>query len=208
MLLPFPVNIFPHSRLSRYIGEFDSDRASLASAYSQQATFSRRLTSHLTAPPTVSTDPSELHTGTLNILSALIDLPESFSFNVRDAASVIEYDLVVVFDIIVCGSSAATDTGTAGPAIMLMCYVDPAHSDSPDADGGRWVCEMQFVLRQKGWDAQDRCVALLQSWGRVFDALALNSSMSALWDLVAVSHHMTLRRIPADRAWNNGTTCL
>ncbi|GJE90368.1 hypothetical protein PsYK624_064990 [Phanerochaete sordida] len=162
--------------LRNYICVFDTDRSGLASAYSQHAIFSLRQFSYLSSPPELPARPPPAHTGTVGILAALLDLPDSFAFNLRDAAPQISYDVVVLFDVFVYAQAHA-------PGVMLTCYVDPARCPSADeARGWRWVCEMQFVLRPNTWSEDDRAAG-------------------ALWRLVAVSHQMTLRKIPLAMDW-------
>ena len=134
---------------TRFIRYFDSERSRLASAYSQTATFSIRS---LPAPSPAL--PCPLHTGPLDIVSALLGLPDSFAFNLINANSKLHYDLVVSFDVVVCGNRSEPT-----PLVMLVCYADPAHS--PSEDEWRWVCEMAFVLRSKTWDERDRCVLFM-----------------------------------------------
>ncbi len=105
----------------------------------------------MTSPSTVNT--TGVKSGTFDILSSLLELPDSFSFNAKDSEHppTVEYDLVVAFDMIVYGIS-----GSGGPGVMVVCYVDPQGTHEPkDKDGGRWVCEMQFILRQRAWDDND-----------------------------------------------------
>lgn len=138
--------------VSRFIRVFDSDRSLLASAYSQKATFSVREFSHTVTPPTCTPARPVLREGTLEIITSLLDLPDGFTFNLIDANSRVEYDLVVTFDVVVYGSQ-----GEQTPFVMLVCYADPAHPPASLNDGDwRWVCEMQFVLRSKAWDERDR----------------------------------------------------
>lgn len=137
---------------SSFIRVFDSDRSLLASAYSQGATFSVRELSHMTSQPAPPSGHPPLRTGTLDIVTSLLDLPDTFAFNLVDANSRVEYDLVVTFDVVVYGSK-----GEQTPFIMLVCYADPAHCPvSSGDDDWRWVCEMRFVLRSKTWDERDR----------------------------------------------------
>ncbi|KIP01593.1 hypothetical protein PHLGIDRAFT_123219, partial [Phlebiopsis gigantea 11061_1 CR5-6] len=161
--------------LKEYIRAFDSDRNRLASAYSQLATFSIRELSH--TPATPSTQPP-LHTGPVAIATALLDLPESFAFNLVEGSSKLHFDLVVTFDVVVYGNRSEPT-----PLVMLVCYAEPAHSPDASAAGAwRWVCDMRFVLRSKGWDERDRFA-------------------EGLCGLVALSHQMTLRKIPSDMSW-------
>lgn len=92
--------------------------------------------------------------GTLEIISALLALPDTFGFNVEDVERppTVEYDLVVAFDMVVYGSSGPG----GGPGIMVVCYIDPTGPlKSDDDDAARWVCEMQFILRRRDWDKSD-----------------------------------------------------
>ncbi|EKM50230.1 uncharacterized protein PHACADRAFT_178840 [Phanerochaete carnosa HHB-10118-sp] len=162
--------------LRNYIRVFDTDRSDLASAYSQQALFSLRQFSYLSSPPELPSRPVPVHMGTAGVLTALLDLPDSFAFNVRDAVPQVNYDVVILFDVFVYAQAHV-------PGVMLTCYVDPARCPSVDeARGWRWVCEMQFVLRPNSWSEED-------------------SSTGGLWRLIAVSHQMTLRKIPLTMDW-------
>lgn len=178
-----------------YIRAFDVDRSSLASAYSQKASFSYQQISHLKpAQPLSNTaplHPPTRHVGTLDIIETLLQLPDTFSFSLDDYR--VQYDLLVLFDIIVYGAA-----GEHAPDMMLVCYVDPAQCPSPP-HGWRWVCEMQFILRLKEWDEEDRCVTVV--FAVEFSLNVFDRSVDGLWPLVAVSHQMTMRQIPADMPW-------
>ena len=106
----------------------------------------------MTSPPSSSSGHPPLRIGTLDVVTSLLDLPDTFAFNLVDANSRVRYDLAVTFDVVVYGSR-----NEVTQFVMLVCYADPAHCLlSSEAGDWRWVCEMQFVLRSKMWDEKDR----------------------------------------------------
>ncbi|KAF7790254.1 hypothetical protein EIP86_001206 [Pleurotus ostreatoroseus] len=183
---------------ARYIITFDSDRSALAASYSQHATFSLRQLAHpasstatviatitdaavATAPDAPALPkPGDVLTGPLAILAALLALPASFSFHVGAARPPrVLFDLVVTFDMVVYGSSA--DAG--GPGILVVCYIDPTGPHAGGLGGGD--AEAGQGGREEEEEDRKRSV-----------------SVDGGASLVALSHQMTLRRIPAGMAWN------
>ncbi|KAL7280580.1 hypothetical protein ACG7TL_005514 [Trametes sanguinea] len=186
--------------LQRYLMTFMMDRSDLASAYSHTATFSVQilpLPSGRTDPRSVGTSypSSSHHQGRLDVIAALLDLPEDRAACDPDAAG--EPQRKVDWDL--CYAREAGDT-------LLVCSFltamplwesedDDARPSSRSEGKGKGkeravgdseplrrvprvgVCEQRFVLRPREWDEEDR-------------------STPGVWPLVAVAHQMLFRPLP------------
>ncbi|KZT07532.1 uncharacterized protein LAESUDRAFT_724991 [Laetiporus sulphureus 93-53] len=128
--------------LQKHIRAFDSDRSSLASAYSRLATFSVQ-TQHPPDAPSATLLPrshtklphprgptEKLKQGRLDIIAELLSLPDDRHFCVGRQAS-IDYDVTCL-------------ESTVG--VLLVCYSE---------NEGGWACDQRFVLRRKEWDKED-----------------------------------------------------
>ncbi|EIW58293.1 uncharacterized protein TRAVEDRAFT_20345 [Trametes versicolor FP-101664 SS1] len=154
--------------LQRYIADFATDRAALASAYSRAATFSTQTL----PPPHQDVGTAARHYGRLEIIAALLDLPDD---EAPLAARKVEYDFVY--------ASKAGD-------VLLICYTAARVPEQTVARGkGKQkekataklldgLCEQRFILRPREWDEED-------------------SATPGVWPLVAVAHQMLFRPLPS-----------
>ncbi|KAI0358302.1 hypothetical protein OH77DRAFT_1421624 [Trametes cingulata] len=170
--------------LQRYLRAFLQDRSTLASAYSRAASFSVQTLpspSHDSSPASTRAvpPPPTYHSGRIEIIAALLDLPDNETLcAVPDANGV---QPMVQWDFL--HAKEAGDT-------LLICYATANAAGRAESSGkgkaravegsswsGHAACEQRFILRPKEWDEEDR-------------------STPGLWPLVAVAHQMLFRSLP------------
>ncbi|KAI0675965.1 hypothetical protein C8Q78DRAFT_1103915 [Trametes maxima] len=159
-----------------FLTTFAEDRSALASAYSRAATFSFTSPTQSVEPDAVCS-PTAYHRGRVNIVAALLDLPEDETAD--ESAGEVEWDFLF-----------AREAGD----VLLICY-PPARPQQRDKGKGKekvqekgkgkalaearpglLSCEQRFILRPRDWDEEDR-------------------DTPEMWPLVVVSHQMMFRRI-------------
>ncbi|PCH44508.1 hypothetical protein WOLCODRAFT_139043 [Wolfiporia cocos MD-104 SS10] len=153
--------------LRKYILSFDSDRSSLASAYSHCATFTvqeyaphpsrNENAGHKFSPPAKHC----ISQGRMEIMAGLISLPDSYRFCTGGPINV-DYDVLYV--------------GSAD-GVLLICY--GGYTGTALDSARQWTCDQRFILRRKEWNEEDRSTAGLWPLVAISHQMTVRKNRSA-----------------------------